>query len=94
MIRLVEAEPRSGYHAWLRYADGTEGVVDLSDLAGHGVFQAWREPGTFEAMRVSESGALEWPGNLDLCGHALYLRLTGKSPDVVFPRLGPATLNA
>jgi len=87
MMRLVEARPRGGYQVWLRYDDGAEGVVDLSDLGGHGVFRAWSDRRVFEALRVTESGALEWPGGLDLCGDALHLRLTGKPVEEVFPRL-------
>ncbi|MHB1195150.1 MAG: DUF2442 domain-containing protein [Longimicrobiales bacterium] len=87
MIRLVEARARSGHQVWLRYDDGAQGVVDLSDLGGRGVFQVWSDRLIFEALRVTDRGALEWPGGLDLCGDALYLRLTGKSADEVFPRL-------
>lgn len=86
-MRLVEASPRGGYQVWLRYDDGAEGVVDLSDLSGQGVFQAWSDRRVFEALRVTQGGALEWPGGLDLCGAALYLRLTGKPVEEVFPRL-------
>jgi hypothetical protein len=87
VIRLIEARPRSGYQVWLNYDDGAQGVVDLSDIGGRGVFESWADRRVFEAMRVTESGALEWPGGLDLCGDALYLRLTGKPADEVFPRL-------
>ena len=30
-------------------------------------------------------GAIEWPSGLDLCADAMYLRLTGKSAEEVFP---------
>jgi hypothetical protein len=43
---------------------------------------------------VTDRGALEWPGGLDLCGDALYLRLTGKGPEEVFPGLRAAGVNA
>ncbi len=87
MIRLVAVRPMDGYQLWLRFEDGTEGSVDLSDLGGRGVFQAWRERTVFEAVRIGEHGSVEWPGGLDLCGDALYLRLTGKSAGDVFPNL-------
>ena len=70
--------------------------MDLSDLAGRGVFEAWEDPAFFDAVRISESGALEWPGGVDICGDAVYLRLTGKAPEEVFEnppsgdRVGPA----
>lgn len=94
MLRLQEVKVQDGYRLWLRYSDGTEGVVDLSDLAGRGVFRAWRESGCFEAVRIDDAGALQWPGGLDLCPHALYLRLTGKAPEDVFPSLRTAGVDA
>ena len=87
MTRLVEARPRVGYQVWLRYDDGPQGVVDLSDPGGQGVFDAWSDRCVFEVLSVTDRGALEWPGGLDLCGDALYLRLTGKPADEVLPRL-------
>lgn len=94
VIRVVGVEPREGYRVWLRYEDGAEGVVDLSDLACRGVFEAWRDRPLFESVRVNERGALEWPGDIDLCGDALYFRLTGKSAEEVFPRLRAARADA
>lgn len=37
MSRIVEVRPSDGYRIWLRFSDGAEGEVDLSDLAGRGV---------------------------------------------------------
>lgn len=79
MERVVEVKPREGFAIWLRYTDGTEGVVDLSDVAGKGVFSAWKDRKVFESVRVGESGAPEWPGGLDICPDALYMEITGKS---------------
>ena len=50
--------------------------VDLSDLAGRGVFVAWEDPAVFSQVKLGSHGAIEWPGDLDLCPDALYLRLT------------------
>lgn len=93
-MRAVDVRAVEGYRLWLRYDDGTEGTVDLSDLAGRGVFKAWEDRSVFEAARVTESGAIEWPDDIDLCGDALYLRLTGRSPEEVFPRLRAASVDA
>lgn len=93
-MRPIKVQPQEGYRLWLRYEDGVQGTVDLSDLAGRGVFEAWQQRGVFDAVRISESGALEWPGGLDLCGDALYLRLTGKAPEEVFPTLRAARVDA
>ncbi len=38
MPALIEMRPLEQYRLWVRYSDGVEGVVDLSDFAGDGVF--------------------------------------------------------
>lgn len=58
--------------------------VDLSHLAGKGVFVAWEKEGVFAKVQLGPHGAVEWPGDVDLCPDALYLRLTGKQPEEVF----------
>ena len=75
------------YHLWLRYDDGAEGTVDLSDLAGRGVFKAWSDPAFFKAVRLGPHGAIQWGPDIDVCPDALYMRLTGKTPEEVFPAI-------
>ena len=94
MARPVEVKALANYRIWLRYDDGAEGEVDLSDLAGRGVFKAWNDIAYFGAVRVGSHGAIEWGSDLDLCPDALYMRLTGKSPEDVFPTLRPAHADA
>lgn len=84
MVRPTEVRAVGRYRIWLRYDDGTEGEVDLSHLAGRGVFAAWDNEGVFAKVRLGSHGAIEWPGDLDLCPDALYLRLTGKRGEEVF----------
>jgi hypothetical protein len=86
-MKIVELSPCENYGLFLRYEDGTEGVVDLSPLAGRGVFAAWLVPGVFEQARLSDAGAPEWPGELDLCADSLYMQLTGKSAEEIFSNL-------
>ena len=76
MERVVQALPRPNYRLWLRYTDGVEGEVDLGALVGKGVFEAWLEPGVFEAVQVNQFGAPEWPGEIDLCPDSIYMQLT------------------
>ena len=71
---VVAAEARPGYKVWVRFEDGVEGVVDLSGLAGKGVFERWtRNPDEFGEVSVdSESGTVAWPGGLDVAPDRLY----------------------
>lgn len=86
-MRIIELAPSDGYKLFLRFEDGTCGEVDLSSFAGRGVFAAWLQPGVFEQVILADAGHPEWPGGIDLCPDALYMRLTGKRPEEVFPAL-------
>jgi hypothetical protein len=94
MFKVEDVKPLLGYKLRLRYSDGTEGVVDLSHLAGKGVFAAWQRAGAFEAVSIGASGEIRWGDAIDLCPDALYMQLTGKSPEDVFPNLKKAGVSA
>ena len=85
MIRPTEVEPRDGYRTWLRYQDGTMGEIDLSHLAGRGVFKAWNERDCFETVRIAPAGGIAWGDDVELCPDALYMQLTGKAVKDVMP---------
>jgi len=87
MKRIITFEVLGNYRLRLRFRDGVEGTVDLSHLVGKGVFAAWRDYEFFRRAFLTEHGALTWPGELDLCPDALYLELTGKRPEDLFPNL-------
>ncbi len=94
MPRPVEVVARARYRVFVRFDDGVAGEVDLGDLAGRGVFAAWQPSGAFERVRIAASGAIEWDGDLDLCPDAIYLRLTGQTPEQLFPALRAARVDA
>jgi Protein of unknown function (DUF2442) len=86
-MRITSATARPDFRLALVFEGGAAGEVDLSSFAGRGVFAAWLQPGVFEQVRVTTEGAVEWPGEIDLCSDALYLRMTGKQPDELYPSL-------
>lgn len=87
MPKPIVVKPLANFSIWLTYDDGAEGSVDLSDLAGRGVFLAWNDPARFRDVRLGSHGAIEWGSDIDLCPDAMYLRLTGKSAEDLFPLL-------
>lgn len=93
-MNLIEVIPKEKFRLFVRYDDGACGVVDLSSYAGKGVFAQWFEPGVFQQVRLAEAGHPEWPGGIDLCPDALYLQLTGKRPEEVFPMLNHLPVHA
>ena len=81
MLKPVAVEPREGFRIWVRYEDGAEGEIDLSDVAGKGVFKAWEDREYFEGVHVSPHRSIAWDNELELCPDALYMDLTGMSWD-------------
>ena len=75
MIEPVDVEAREGYRIWLRYSDGASGEVDLSDMAGRGVFGVWLDRAFFEKVHVSDHGSIAWSDDIELCADALYMEL-------------------
>jgi hypothetical protein len=78
----------------LVFDDGALGIVDLSDLAGKGVFAFWTDRKAFENIHIGSSGELAWGDKIDLCPDSLYLKATGKKPQDLFPLLSRESVNA
>jgi len=94
MIKPLSVKALPNYRIHIRFSDGSAGVVDLSDLAGKGVFEAWTNPEDFEAVHVGSSRQIQWREEIELDPDALYMRLTGKKPEEVFPLLKPENSHA
>ena len=76
---IVAVKPLGEYRLYLRFEDGTEGIVDLAGrLAFRGVFEPLRDPAYFAQVRVdNELGTIAWPNGADLDPDVLYSQLTG-----------------
>jgi hypothetical protein len=94
VLKLIHAEALPGYRLRLRYVDGVVGDVDLSHLAGKGVFQLWNDPEAFARVSIGTAGEVRWSDEVDLCADALYLEITGKQPEDVFPGLRKVSVHA
>ena len=74
--KVISATSLGKYKLRLSYNDGVEGIVDLSDMAGKGVFTAWDKNDLFSKVFIdSASGAIAWPGNLDIDTLNCYLQI-------------------
>ena len=70
--RVIDVRVLAGCALAVRFADGTEGEVDLSRLVlgpNAGVFAALRDRAVFAQASV-EDGVVVWPGELDLAPDA------------------------
>jgi hypothetical protein len=83
LIRPIQVRALPNYRLYLEFSDGAKGEVDLSGLAGKGVFEVWNDYSFFEQVHVAEHRAIQWNAELELCPDALYMQLTGKTPEVL-----------
>ena len=87
MRRIAKVKVLPKYRLELEFDDGVSGTVDLSEAVGKGVFALWCDPLAFDRVCVGSSGELTWDDRIDLCPDALYLKVTGKKPEDIFPAL-------
>lgn len=85
LVQPTAVEPRDGYRIWIRYSDGPEGEIDLSHLAGRGVFAVWDDRSYFEKVHVTEHRSIAWDDQIELCPDALYMQLTGMTVEELMP---------
>jgi len=73
MHRIVAVQLLAQYRVKIRFSDGVEGEVNLSDLVGKGVFALWNDPAQFARVTVDpQTHTLTWPGGIDICPDTLY----------------------
>jgi hypothetical protein len=94
MIRPTSVKALPNYRIHIRFSDGSEGAVDLSDLVGRGVFEAWKNPVFFQGVHLGAGRQIQWSREIELDPDAVYMRLTGKTPEELFPRLKPEDSHA
>jgi hypothetical protein len=71
--RVVRAHYVRDYIIHLRFADSTEGEVDLRDELYGGIFEPLRDLGLFRQFSVHpEFHTLTWPNGADIAPEFLY----------------------
>jgi hypothetical protein len=84
IFKPTKVTPLEGHRLRIRYEDGAEGVLDLSHLAGKGVFALWNRPHACEEVKIGASGEIKWNDDVEVCSDSLYLEITGKFPKDIF----------
>jgi len=87
MSQPVQAKALPDYRLWIKYADGVEGQIDLSDLVGKGVFALWEDKRAFDQVYIGSDGQIAWSDDIDICPDAAYTTITGKTPEELLPNL-------
>ncbi len=70
---FIKTEP--GFKLFIKFSDGNEGIVDLSDLVGIGVFKEWINNELFNKAYIDVTGAITLNDELDIFSDALYEKI-------------------
>ncbi len=78
-LEPVSVEAREGYKIWLKFNDGVEGEIDVSDVVDYEWFKPWQDREVFEDVRISSQLGITWNDdvNMSMCTMSLYAELTG-----------------
>jgi len=93
-MKISKVKTLPGYRLDLEFDDGVRGIVDVSENVGNGVFALWCDPLVFEQVPIGSAGELIWADRIDLCPDALYLKVTDKKPEDLFPALRNQSIHA
>jgi hypothetical protein len=94
MFKPIQVKALPNYRLYVKFSDGIEGEVDLSHLAGKGVFSLWNDYSAFEKVYIGKSGQIAWTDEIDICPDTIYMAITGKTLEQLFPNLKEDTVNA
>ena len=94
MFRPVKVEALPGYRLRVEFADGVVGEVDLHHLVGKGVFALWEDYAAFEQVYIGDVGQIAWSDEIDICPDTVYMQITGKTPEELFPSLSAEAVGA
>jgi hypothetical protein len=85
---IIAVKPLTDYQLWLRFEDGIEGVVDISQLIQFsGIFAPLQDLVTFAQVQIhSELGTIVWQNGADLDPDVLYAIVT-ESPIPTYSRV-------
>jgi hypothetical protein len=64
------------------------------DVDRRSPFKAWLEDDVFASVSLGPLGEISWGEAIDLCPDAVYMRLTRKTPEQVFPNLKKTEVDA
>ncbi|HEX5026022.1 MAG TPA: DUF2442 domain-containing protein [Agriterribacter sp.] len=79
--KVISVEALGDYSLSVVFDNGIRGFVDMSYLAGKGVFRAWDTANTFNQVFINpENNAISWPGEIDIDTINIYCRIKGITP--------------
>ncbi|MEO0058731.1 MAG: hypothetical protein RLZZ312_378 [Bacteroidota bacterium] len=76
--KIKNAVALSGYKLHLSFQDGVDGIVDLSEFVGRGVFEYWNDEENFKKFEIIWN-AITWNEIIDIDADSFYLQIIDKT---------------
>jgi len=76
---VVEVKPEPDYKLFVRFKDGLAGHVQLAPEELTGTLAPLLKMEFFERVFI-DSGAVAWPGDIDLAPDTMYAQVAGSRP--------------
>jgi hypothetical protein len=79
MIRPTSIEALAGFRIHVTFADGVEGVIDLSGDVGRGVFAPLGDEAFFRTVHIGRYGQIAWSEDIEICSDSAYEEIIAKA---------------
>ena len=93
-LKVTEVRTLDGFRIWIKFNDGTQGELDLTEYEDKPWFQPWRNRRVFENVWIPpHGGEIRWGDDpeetaMGFCLTWLYTELTGTPWDKVLEDAG------
>ena len=78
---IVEVTPKPDHCLFVRFKDGTEGIVRLREEQLTGALEPLRDQAFFQKVFI-DHGAVGWPGEIDLAPDVMYAEVSAKRKEI------------
>ena len=80
--KIIRIEFPEKYKLHVHFENGEDGILNLTNLKGRGVFEMWEDGDNFFKAYINPLNvAVTWPGDIDLCPDNTYFKVKGISPE-------------
>ena len=80
-MKPIKVKALEKYRIWILFDDGISGEVDLSDVAGQGIFKIWDRNNNFKKVFINnETEGIAWNNELEICPETIYLQIKKSLP--------------
>lgn len=76
MYEIIEVTALPDYRVRVKFKDGVEGEVDLSDRLFGPMFEPLKDKDVFASVYIDEFGVMCWPNSADIAPDAIYKEIT------------------